>query len=448
MVSALHLSNEDDPAPRSIRTPLDLYDYVLFLPSIWSAAALGISLRMLGPAFVIVPIGTCAIYAILRRTAPPILLSLYVIYCAVIAIASAMRLMPVSWQIYFIPEAIIRQLVPTAAFLTVSWASMTYFLRHRTYEFLCSRSTLILILCLVAAPATMVAQGLKYQGDGAEHSALALYGALINNILIAVFFLTGYAFLRRGAPRWFGISAIVIIAIATPFLQFKILTIAILAMLVGFPGRLITRALIAAFVLVYAVELNHIPQVMMISSDSGIRLQFIADALRSLSDTYGVGIGYGTESVRWVYHFPNLPTFAFLPNTASMTSERLLEALSTGVHNSFVQALMRTGIPGFCLLVSAFFAAFPAAVAPRGARSHACVAFATIFLACFVNPALESPVQVVGVGFIYGYLLALRRMTNHASIRSLSALSNGVPQKEAMSIVPSLTGSAYTRAGF
>ena len=31
-----------------------------------------------------------------------------------------------------------------------------------------------------------------------------------------------------------------------------------------------------------------------------------------------------------------------------------------------------------------------------------------IFVACFVNPALESPVQAVGVGFVYGYLLALR----------------------------------------
>jgi hypothetical protein len=85
----------------------------------------------------------------------------------------------------------------------------------------------------------------------------------------------------------------------------------------------------------------------------------------------------------------------------------MLEVLSTGVHNSFAQALLRSGVLGCALLIIAFFAAFPTHKVPRHVGNHAASLFAIMFIACFVNPALESPVQVVGVGFVYGYLLAL-----------------------------------------
>ena len=95
-----------------------------------------------------------------------------------------------------------------------------------------------------------------------------------------------------------------------------------------------------------------------------------------------------------------------------MTHERMLEALSTGIHNSFVQSLLRTGVIGFALLVAAFAAAFPPkAGVSTAVRNHAATVFALITIACFVNPALESPVQVVGVGFVFGYLAALRTNT-------------------------------------
>jgi O-antigen ligase len=124
-----------------------------------------------------------------------------------------------------------------------------------------------------------------------------------------------------------------------------------------------------------------------------------------------MGIGYGTESVRWTYRFPGLPEFTFMPDPASLSRERLLEVLSRGVHNSFAQATLRTGLLGACLLLGAFFAAFPPSNLTRAVKSHASIVFIIIFVACFVNPGLESPVQLVGIGFIYGYLLALRGST-------------------------------------
>lgn len=263
-------------------------------------------------------------------------------------------------------------------------------------------------LGFVTAPVVMLLQGVSYQGDDPASSVLAMYGAFINNVLITMFFVLGCVFLRRGWQRYTGLITVLIIAATTHFAQFRLLAICALAALLGAPGRIVTLGLISALTASYLLGISHVPEAMVTSPNSGIRLAFVADALSAVADTSGIGIGYGKESVRWRYRFPNMPDFTFLPDPVSITPDRMLEILSTGVHNSFVQALLRTGVVSFLLFLAAFFAAFPPRELPRDLRNHAAVVFWMAFLACFVNPALESPVQVVGVGFIYGYLLALR----------------------------------------
>lgn len=413
------------------RPSLDILDYALFLPSIWLACSLGISLRIIGPLFVVMPVGSCLLYAILRRTVPPRLLGAYVAYCIFIAILSSYRLLPISWQIYFIEEAIVRQLIPTLAFFVVAWASKAYFRRR----LLCGDTffgvSFILVLSFVVGPVVMFEHGVSYQGDATEYTILALYGALNNNITVAMFFVFGFIFLTSDWRRFTGLITIICIAVSTHFAQFKVLTVAIVAVLFGIPGRLMVVGLVLTSLGVYAAGINFIPSIRSIDGNAGIRLAFIGDALSSVSETHGIGVGYGKESVRWQYRYPGMPAFTFLPDPRSITPERLLEILSTGVHNSFVQAMVRTGVLGVFLLVAAFFAAFPPHNLPRHIRNHAAVAFAMIFIACFVNPALESPVQVVGIGFVYGYLLALRTCAGtfakvrsaHVSTRNLCGAS-------------------------
>jgi O-antigen ligase len=289
----------------------------------------------------------------------------------------------------------------------------------------------------------MFQQGLQYQGDDPATSVLALYGAFINNIVIAMFFIMGRIFLTSDWRRYAGIAGVFAIAVTTHFAQFKVVSVVALAALCGAPARMVVIALAAALTLIYAVGIGHVPEMMLTNPNSGIRLAFVADALSSVMDTHGIGIGFGTESVRWRYHFPNMADFTFLPDPTSITPERLLEVLSTGVHNSFVQALLRMGVPGFLLFLAAFFAAFPPRNLPRDVRNHAAIVFAMIFIACFVNPALESPVQVVGIGFVHGYLLALR-----ASARGLAPASAAGPAGPARSPLPSLTRPARAPAGF
>lgn len=385
-------------------------DYALFLPCIWIVCSLGFSLRIIGWAFLLLPL-LCLLYAVLRLTVPPRILTVYLALCLLAGVLSHYRVFPTSWQVVFLDEAIARQLIPVISFFAVAWASKAYFRQRLLSGDVFAGELAILFLSFVFAPLIMLQQGVQYQDDDTTHSVLAAYGSFCNNILIGLFFVTGRLFCARGWSRVAAGAAILFVAATTHFSQFRLVAAAALAILLGVPPRLAAVTVVAGLSLGYAVEMNHIPAMLAESPNAGLRLAFISDVLSSLSDTHGMGIGYGTESVRWTYRFPGLPEFTFMPDPASLSRERLLEVLSRGVHNSFAQATLRTGILGACLLLAAFFAAFPPSNLTRSVKSHASIVFIIIFVACFVNPGLESPVQLVGIGFIYGYLLALRGST-------------------------------------
>lgn len=316
--------------------------------------------------------------------------------------------MPDSWQVHFLQEAVVRQIVPIVGFFAVAWASKAYFRRRLMSGDIFFGAPVFLFLSLVVAPAVMFQQDVQYQGASPQATIPILYGSLINNMVIAVFFIAGGVFLTNDWRRYGGILLLLGIALASPLAQFKVLAVTMIVILLGVPGRLLAALLATALTSAYAVGLNFIPQTFAFDPNSGIRLAFISDALASLADTYGLGIGFGKESVRWRYEFTGFEGITFLPDTRNITHAKMLEILSTGIHNSFFQAILRTGVIGFILIVSAILAAFPPNRLPRGVRNHAAAVFITIFLAMFVNPVLESPVQVVGIAFSYGYLIALR----------------------------------------
>jgi O-antigen ligase len=257
-----------------------------------------------------------------------------------------------------------------------------------------------------------------------------------------MFFILGRLFFASDWSRAIAGATIALIAVTTHFAQFRVVASTVLATLLGIPARFAVVVTMAGLILSYATQIHRAPEIIAAgNTNAGLRLLFIEDTFSSLKDTYGLGIGYGTESVRWRYKLPNRPDFTFMPDVNVITQDRLLELLSRGVHNSFAQAALRTGVLGFVLLVCAYGAAFPPRSLPRPVRAHASMLFVIIFVASFVNPALESPLQEVGIGFLYGYLLALRaraeawcRVSRPSSARLPPQLSlipdgSGVPER-------------------
>ena len=403
-------------ALKSRRLPLDLIDYALFLPSIMLPCALGISLRLIGPLFLIMPVCSCVLYALLRRTSPPRLLALYYFFCLFYAALSSYQVLPSAWQVHFMEGAILRQLVPLTGFVAVAWASKAYFLRRLVDGDVFYGASVFLVLGLLVAPAVMFAQGLGYEGQDSLHAIPALYGALINNVVIADFFVMGAIFLTRDWRRYLAFAYVLLIAATSHFAQFKLVAMALIAIALGASGRKVVIAVAIVLPIIYAVGLYRIPEVMRSNPNSGIRLAFVSDALTSTIETRGIGVGYGKESVRWRYDFPQIPTFTFLPDPRSMTRERMLEALSTGVENSFAESLLRTGLVGFLLFVVSYFNAIPRGDLRRDVQSHASLVFSMSFIGMFVNSALESPLSTVGHAYVYGYLLSLRALSPQRGI--------------------------------
>ena len=400
-----------------VRQSPDILDHLLFLPGIWLSCGLSVSLRMIGPVFVVFPVGFCILYALLRRAMPPRVMSVYFAFCLLVGALSWYRVFPNSWQIYFMQEAIIRQLIPVLGVVAVAWASKAYFRRRLRDGGVFSGAALIITLSIAVAPLMMYGQGMGYEGDYSLYADLAMWGAFINNNLIGFFFIFGAIYLAEGWRRYAALAFVLLVCVMSHFVQFKVLTMIVLAGLFGLPARKVMITAVAGFVTIYGVGINYVVETIKADPNDGLRLAFLADVLRSVADTSGAGIGYGRESVRWVYRFPGMPAFTFLPDPNSMTPARMLEALSTGVHNSFAQALLRSGVLGCLLLVLTMAVAFPPRTLPRPVRNHAISAFAMMFIACFVNPALESPIQVVGIGFVYGYLIALRALARTGTVR-------------------------------
>jgi hypothetical protein len=397
------------PARRAAQTGarLDRLDTFVFLPCIWIAASLGFAIGDYPLLFFIVP-PLCLLYALRRRTTPVRLLATYIVFCLLAGLLSWYHAFPKSWQIVFLAESIPRQLAPIISFFCVTWAAKAYFLRRIPEQEILSGGRTIIFLGYVVAPTVMFLAGVRYEGDDTTSTIIAAYGSFINSITLGLFFIFGHLFYSRGARRYAALVVILLIAATTHFVQFKLVALAAIVMLFNFKPRVTVLAVVVVFIASYAIQAYDIPAAIDANPDKGIRVAFIADAVRSLYDTSGLGIGYGTESVRFVYRFPGLPDFTFMPDPGTISRERLMEVLSRGVHNSFAQAMLRTGVPGFLLLTWAVFLALPPRGLPRPAEAHASMVFVVIFVACFVNPALESPRQLIGIGFSYGYLLALR----------------------------------------
>src|SRR3712207_5727552 len=79
----------------------DILDYGLFLPCLWLVSALGASFRLGGPLILIAVLALWIGYALLRCSAPPKWLGVYVVVCIVAAILSHHRIFPESWQVHF-----------------------------------------------------------------------------------------------------------------------------------------------------------------------------------------------------------------------------------------------------------------------------------------------------------------------------------------------------------
>jgi O-antigen ligase len=412
-----------DPSRSADADGLRALDHVLFLPVILLVCAMHWQLRLLGAAFIAVPLALL-VYAMARRCPPPRALTFLIGFNVLVAAASYFRLLPESWPLFYVPEAILRQLVPLLSFFASAWAATAYFTQRIAEGAPARDQSLVLWASLGLSPFVMYLLGdLSYEGRGTALTIVYSYAQFPNGIIIAFVYMLGCLFSAAYGPlaRLGVVGYIVVCSAFIGVLQFRVFAFYIFGVLARIPAGGVLLVYLAGLAAVYLAGLHFVGELYKIDPNIAIRILFLRDALEVVRDTAGLGVGYGTESVRWHYDFDGVAELEFLPS-GEIGSTELLRAMSTGVHNSFLQSLMRTGVFGLVLMVAAFAAAYPARSVPSSTQKQCSAIFFSCLLVCLVNPALETPLQAIGVGFAYGYLVAINRAAGPTRARGTSGL--------------------------
>ena len=193
-------------------------------------------------------------------------------------------------------------------------------------------------------------------------------------------------------------------------------------MLLGFLATTIVRipadrVMLVMFILLLAtatiIGIHDPGRVFEIDVNTGWRLAWWKDGLEASAQTWGVGVGYGTELLRNEY-------------SALLQRESYREEggnfLLVSTHSAFVDTLFRTGGLGLALLCIILVRCFPHRDMALPARAHCCAMFAILVLCLHSNLGLQSPMYSLGVAICIGYLQSARRK----AVAGTSAAYNGI----------------------
>ena len=231
---------------------------------------------------------------------------------------------------------------------------------------------------------------------------------LRNYVFVGLLALSYLAF-RRGKWRSFAIVALLSLCALSLSYAFYVQNVIVYLTLVGFlvaamPRFPFDRLFLGAFIFVLAAATivgiyNPLPA-FEIDPNTGWRLAWWRDGLEASAQTWGIGVGFGTESLRNEYS-------ALLGRDTYWAETE--EFLFISTHSAFFDTIFRTGFIGFLLLCVVLVRCLPHPQIEPLARAHCCAMFAVLLLCLHSNLGLQSPMYSLGVAFCIGYLQSERR---------------------------------------
>lgn len=170
-------------------------------------------------------------------------------------------------------------------------------------------------------------------------------------------------------------------------------------LLVPAARRLTTVLFLLTLLAIPIIAWPYAQQIWTADPNTGIRLYFWHDVLQRVWESNGVGVGFGTETIR--------PYYALEASDVSLADVSDPSFIFTGAHNAFMDALYRMGVPGFLLLATFVVRLFGKVL--RGPAALAGVmdlwTICAVFTVMMVNVALVSFNFFFGVTFFLGWLV-------------------------------------------
>lgn len=154
-------------------------------------------------------------------------------------------------------------------------------------------------------------------------------------------------------------------------------------------------ALIMPFLPLFFLEIT--AQIYAADANSGVRLMFLGDAVRALTDTWGIGVGFGTQGIQNFYPF--FSRWFLDPGDPNSNLYNM------SVHNSVFGVGMRMGLGFFALYAACGLRLLSAAGRLDGQEKRVANILCVIALmAITTDVAIESPTYSVGLAFTLAFL--------------------------------------------
>lgn len=375
----------------------------IFVALVLGIVAIGEALKVIRAPALLLIIIVAAIYAreaMFRRQHLPLLLLtvlglFYVVLSHVQAFSSA-------WTRYHDTSVIFQQASYLAALLPLVAASQKWWDDSR---FDLNRDTILIAIVIVSF---FFGTAIDIVVLGSDRIVFRPSVTMRNYVFIGLLALSYLAF---RSEKWRSLAILMLLILfgwsiwRATYLQNTI----VYSILVGFLAVAMFRIpadrfMLGLFIFVLAaasiIGMQDPLRVFEVDPNSGWRLAWWKDALEATAQTWGIGLGFGTESIRNEY-------------AAMLQRDQYREEggtfLLVSTHSAFVDTIFRTGVVGFLLLCVTLARCFPHSRMAPLARAHCCAIFAVLILCLHSNLGLQSPMYSLGVAICIGYLQSERR---------------------------------------
>jgi O-antigen ligase len=383
----------------------------IFFALIVFVVAIGESLKVFRTPALLLMVGLAVVYAretMLRKQNLPLLLFSVVGFLYVVL--SYLQAFPPAWTRYYDTGAILQQASFIGILLPFVAASQKWWEDSR---FESNREVLLIFVVLAAFVLGIVVDYLL------GSKGVRPFMTLRNYVFIGLLSLSYLAF---RSDKWRSFATLALLLLAgwsiwrVHFLQNTIVYLILLGFLATTVLRVPADRMMLALILVAIaaatlVGLQDPLWIFQIDPNTGWRLAWWNDVLAATVQTNGIGVGFGTESLRNEY------SSVLLRDTYR---EEAADFLFVGTHSAFFDTMFRMGIPGFLLLCFVIVRCFPPSYMSLSVRAHCGAMFAILILCLHSNLGLQSPMYSLGVAMCIGYLQAER----HKARLQLAMVSN------------------------
>lgn len=372
----------------------------IFVALILGVVLIGEGLKVFRAPALLLIVGVALVYAretILRKQHLPLLF--FTLWGMLYVLLSYMGALPRAWTRYYETSVILQQASFLVVLLPLVAASQKWWDDHR---FDVNREAIMIVIVVVAfGVGTVFDMALDLGG-------VRPLVTLRNYVLIGLMALTYLAF---RSEKWRSLAILTLLVLTAwsaariYFLQNTLVYIALLGFMIPAVLRVpVDRLMLGSFLTLVAgataYGLVDPWVVFQIDANTGWRLAWWSDVIVATGQTGGVGVGFGTESLRNEY-------------TALLERDSYREEggtfLLVSTHSAFFDTMFRLGVVGVSLLVIVLLRCWPPKEMNLHARAHVCAIFAILTLCLHSNLGLQSPMYSVGIAFCIGYFQSERR---------------------------------------